>query len=64
MNGRVLSERLREMRPSIKVLFTSGYTQNVIAHHGVLDGGVEFLAKPYSSDALARRVRGVLGPRA
>jgi two-component system, cell cycle sensor histidine kinase and response regulator CckA len=60
MNGQVLMERLLELRPSIKVLFTSGYTANVIVHHGVLREGIEFLAKPYSLDLLAQRVREVL----
>ena len=60
MNGQVLTQRLLELRPSIKVLFTSGYTANVIVHHGVLNEGVEFLPKPYSLELLARRVREVL----
>jgi two-component system, cell cycle sensor histidine kinase and response regulator CckA len=60
MNGQVLMERLLELRPSMKVLFTSGYTANVIVHHGVLREGIEFLAKPYSLDLLAQRVREVL----
>ncbi len=60
MNGRKLADKITNLRPEIKVLFTSGYTQNVIAHHGVLDEKVEFLAKPYSLDALATRVREVL----
>jgi PAS domain S-box-containing protein len=60
MNGQVLGQRLVQLRPSIKVLFTSGYTANVIVHHGVLKEGVEFLAKPYSLERLARRVREVL----
>ena len=60
MNGQVLTQRLLELRPSMKVLFTSGYTANVIVHHGVLKEGVEFLAKPYSLERLARRVREVL----
>jgi len=60
MNGQVLAERLLELRPSMKVLFTSGYTANVIVHHGVLREGIEFLAKPYSLDQLAQRVREVL----
>jgi hypothetical protein len=42
------------------VLFTSGYNENVTARHGLLDPGIEFLAKPYSIDQLARRVRDVL----
>jgi len=61
MNGRALSEEVRKVYPKVKVLFTSGYTQNVIAHHGVLEAGIEFLAKPYSPEVLARRVREVLG---
>ena len=60
MNGHVLMERLLELRPAMKVLFTSGYTANVIVHHGVLREGIEFLAKPYSLDLLAQRVREVL----
>jgi PAS domain S-box-containing protein len=60
MNGQVLAQRLAALRPSLKVLFTSGDTANVIVHHGVLDDAVEFLAKPYSLDQLARRVRDLL----
>ncbi len=60
MNGRELVERFAEIRPGIKVIYTSGYTQNVIAHHGVLDEGVQFIAKPYSLATLAARVREVL----
>jgi PAS domain S-box-containing protein len=60
MNGQVLMEHLLELRPSMKVLFTSGYTANVIVHRGVLREGIEFLAKPYSLDQLAQRVREVL----
>jgi PAS domain S-box-containing protein len=60
MNGQVLTQRILALRPTIKVLFTSGYTANVIVHHGVLNEGVEFLPKPYSLERLARRVREVL----
>ncbi|HET7543229.1 MAG TPA: PAS domain S-box protein [Polyangiaceae bacterium] len=60
MNGRVLSERVASLVPSMRVLFVSGYTENVIVHHGVLKDDIEFLAKPYSVDQLARRVREVL----
>jgi PAS domain S-box-containing protein len=60
MNGYVLMEHLLELRPSMKVLFTSGYTANAIVQHGVLREGIEFLAKPYSLELLAQRVREVL----
>ena len=60
MNGQVLTQRLLQLRPSIRVLFTSGYTANVIVHHGVLNEGVEFLSKPYSLERLTQRVREVL----
>ncbi len=60
MNGRELADKVRARRPDVKVLFVSGYTANVIVHHGVLDAEVEFLAKPYTLESLARRVREVL----
>jgi CheY-like chemotaxis protein len=56
MNGRVLAERVAGILPTIRVLFASGYTQNVIVNQGVLKDGIEFLAKPYSVDQLARRI--------
>ena len=60
LNGPALVERVRELLPGLPVLFTSGYTGTVLARHGVLDPGIEFLPKPYSGDALARRVRELL----
>jgi CheY-like chemotaxis protein len=61
MNGRELSEKLREHCPGIRVLFMSGYTANVIAHHGILDEGVLFIQKPFSRKDLAVKVREALG---
>jgi two-component system sensor histidine kinase EvgS len=60
LNGRELSDRLRESRPAIKTLFMSGYTANVIVHQGVLDQGANFLQKPVSMEALASRIRTLL----
>jgi PAS domain S-box-containing protein len=57
MNGRQLAEEILRIRPSSKVLFTSGYTENAIFHHGRLDPGVLLLAKPYRKVDLARMVR-------
>lgn len=60
MNGRDLAKRILSFYPSIKCLFTSGYTANVIAHHGVLDEGVHFLQKPFSLKDLTVKVRAAL----
>ncbi|MCS6829910.1 MAG: PAS domain S-box protein [bacterium] len=60
MSGTVLAVKLREQYPHLKVLYTSGYTENVIVHHGVLEEGIAFLPKPYRPADLARRVREVL----
>ena len=60
MNGPLLAEKISSIFPDIKCLYMSGYTDNVIAHHGVLDEGVNFLQKPFSMEALAEKVRAVL----
>ncbi len=59
-DGRKLADRLMERQPGLKVLFVSGYTSNIMAHHGVLDEGVEFLEKPFSRQDLLHRVRDLL----
>ena len=60
MGGREMAEHLKATNPGLKVLFTSGYTDDTISHHGVLQEGVEFLAKPYTPAALATKVRELL----
>jgi CheY-like chemotaxis protein len=60
MTGRELAMRLLTLRPSLKTLYTSGYTANAIAHEGVLDPGVAYLPKPFSPAQLAAKVREVL----
>jgi PAS domain S-box-containing protein len=63
MNGRQLAQEIARRRPSLKVLFTSGYAQNAISHHGRLDPGVLLLSKPYRRGDLARMLRLALGHR-
>ncbi len=60
MNGKQLYDRIAAMHPGIKTLFMSGYTANVIVHHGVLDEGVHFIHKPFSLNHLAQKVREAL----
>jgi CheY-like chemotaxis protein len=60
MNGRQLADEVSKRRPGAKVLYTSGYTENAIFHHGRLDPGVSLLAKPYRQSDLARKIRELL----
>jgi PAS domain S-box-containing protein len=60
MGGKAMAEWLKATYPALKILFTSGYTDNTIAPQGMLDAGVEFLAKPYTPATLARKVRELL----
>ena len=64
MNGRQLADAIRKRHPSLNVLYTSGYTENAIVHHGRLDPGVALLNKPYRKSDLARKIRDALGSRA
>jgi CheY-like chemotaxis protein len=60
MGGKALIDRLKVIRPDIKVLFTSGYTDNAIVHHSVLEPDIAFLQKPFSPKMLVRKVREIL----
>ena len=60
MGGKVLAERLRALRPGLRVLYMSGYTDNAIVHHGVLEADTPFLQKPFSIGDLAAKIRELL----
>ena len=60
MNGRELYRRLAALRPDLKVLYMSGYTDNVILHHGILETGINFIQKPFSVQGLANKIRTIL----
>jgi signal transduction histidine kinase len=60
INGKKLADEALRRRPALKVLFTTGYTANAVVHGGVLDSGVNFIAKPFTLDQLAAKVRAIL----
>ena len=60
LSGRELAQHLEHLRPTAKILYMSGYTDNAMIHHGVLDANTPFLQKPFTPGALARKVREVL----
>ncbi len=63
MSGRKLVDRLKVIHPEIKVLYMSGYTDNAILHHGILEPGTNFIQKPFTVESLPRKVREVLDKR-
>jgi CheY-like chemotaxis protein len=63
MGGRELARELKDKYPTVEVLFISGYTANAIVHHNILDAGLDFLQKPFSSRELLRKVRAMLDRR-
>ena len=60
LSGRETADKLSSQRPEIKILYMSGYTDDAIVRHGILEEGVHFLPKPFTPEALARKVREVL----
>ncbi len=59
-SGKEVADDLTRLRPGLKVLFMSGYTDEAIVHHGVLDADIEFIQKPFTPVTLAKKVRNVL----
>jgi CheY-like chemotaxis protein len=60
MNGRRLADEALQRRPSLKVLFTTGFTRNAVIHNGALDAGVQFLTKPFTLEVLSIKLQQVL----
>ena len=60
MNGRQVADAARVLRPNLKVLFITGYAENAVIGHGMLDPGMEIITKPFNTDALAAEIRDML----
>jgi FixJ family two-component response regulator len=60
MSGKVLAQQLVKMRPTVKVLYMSGYADNALVQQGVVDEGMQFIGKPFTGTELAHKVRNVL----
>jgi FixJ family two-component response regulator len=60
MSGRQLAERLLAVKPGLRVLYMSGYTDDALVHHGVLEPGTKLIGKPFSANDLVRKVRETL----
>jgi FixJ family two-component response regulator len=60
MNGRDLAERMKQMRPEMKVIYMSGYTDNLVLQGGMLEEGSDFIQKPFNAETPAKRVRAAL----
>jgi YesN/AraC family two-component response regulator len=61
-SGGVIAESLSRQRPEMRILYISGYTDDAIVHHGVLSAGASFVQKPFTADALTRKIREILDP--
>ena len=60
MNGKQLADLATSKGPGLKILFTTGYTRNAVVHHGIVDPGVTFIAKPFTTEELARKIQDAL----
>jgi len=60
MNGQELHRQIEQIKPGIKVLFTSGYTSNIIAVQGIIKRGINFLQKPFAPSSLGKKIRQIL----
>ena len=60
LNGRELAEQVLKLKPGLPVLYMTGFTRNAVVHNGMLDAGVNFMAKPFTVDQLAAKVREAL----